>query len=169
MFIVELLEDRVPISTAISKVNDHMPSIVVIDDFYTYPEEVRDIALTLDYSPSNWHKGKRTKSKLILDGTKEKLEKIYGKEILGYRAPGAYIGDWMIQSLVKLGFKYDSSIAANSLYNKTNFSTKNISSYPYWYNNDNVKIFEIPWSYFSFLKFRFPSAFLFSIILPLFA
>ena len=88
---------------------------------------------------------------------KEKLEKIYGKEILGYRAPGAYIGDWMMQSLVKLGFKYDSSIAANSLYNKTNFSTKNISSYPYWYNNDNVKIFEIPWPYFSFLKFRFPT------------
>lgn len=92
VFIVELLKDRVPISTKISKVNDHMPSIVVIDDFYTYPEEVRDIALTLDYSPSNWHKGKRTKSKLILDGTKEKLEKILGKEITGWTEKHGYCG-----------------------------------------------------------------------------
>ena len=92
VFIKNLLEDRIPISTSVSKVNDHMPSIVVVDDFYTYPEDIREIALTLDYSPSNWHKGKRTKSKLILDGTKEKLEKILGKEIIGWTEKHGYCG-----------------------------------------------------------------------------
>ena len=90
--IQNLLEDRIPISTSVSKVNDHMPSIVVVDDFYKYPEDIREIALTLDYSPSNWHKGKRTKSKLILDGTKKKLEKLLGKEIIGWTEKHGYCG-----------------------------------------------------------------------------
>ena len=34
--------------------------------------------------------------------------KVYGKKIIGYRAPGAYIGDWMLNSLIKLGFEWKS-------------------------------------------------------------
>lgn len=88
---------------------------------------------------------------------KEKLEKVYGKKIIGYRAPGAYIGDWMLNSLIKLGFEYDSSISSNSIYNKTNFSTKGISSNPYWISKNDAQIFEIPWPYFNFLKLRLPT------------
>jgi hypothetical protein len=79
-----LLSNRVKISPNISKVNDYVPSLVVVDNFYAHPHEIRDLALTLDYNPSGYHKGKRTKGRLILDGTKEKLEKILGKEIIGW-------------------------------------------------------------------------------------
>ena len=86
------------------------------------------------------------------------LEKATGQPIIGYRAPGAYIGDWMLDSLLKLGFKYDSSINPNSFIKKTNFCTKNISSSPYIVrSNDNNKLYEIPWSYFKVAGMRFPT------------
>jgi len=47
------------------------------------------------------------------------LEKASGQEVIGYRAPNALIGGWMLDSLEKLGFKYDSSVCVNSIYNKT--------------------------------------------------
>ena len=89
--------------------------------------------------------------------SKEKLESVYGKNIIGYRAPGAYIGDWMFESLIKLGFKYDSSVTANSLYNKTDFNTSKISSVPYWIVKNNSKLLEIPWPYFKIGPVRFPT------------
>ena len=87
-----LLENRINIPSKLSKVNDHSPGMVVVDDFYTHPHEIRDIALTLDYKPSAYHKGKRTKSKLVLDGTKEKLEKILGKEIIAWTEVHSHCG-----------------------------------------------------------------------------
>tara|TARA_R100000541_G_scaffold44668_1_gene51748 strand:+ start:476 stop:1516 length:1041 start_codon:yes stop_codon:yes gene_type:complete len=92
VFDEKLLANRISISSDISKVNDHIPGLVVVDDFYTYPNEIRDIALTLDYNPSGYHKGKRTASKLVIDGTKEKLEKILGKEITGWTEAHGHCG-----------------------------------------------------------------------------
>jgi hypothetical protein len=92
VFVSTLLPNRVSIPSAISKVNDYIPGMVVVDNFYTNPDEIRKIALTLDYKPSGGHKGKRTNSKLILDGTKEKLEKILGKEIIGWTETHGYCG-----------------------------------------------------------------------------
>lgn len=49
---------------------------------------------------------------------KRKLEEVAGQEIIGFRAPNAYIAGWMLDSLEKVGYKYDSSVSFNSLYNK---------------------------------------------------
>jgi hypothetical protein len=87
-----LLKNRIKIPVKFSKVNDHIPGMVVVDDFYTHPYDIRDIALGLDYNPSGYHKGKRTNSKLVLDGTKEKLEKILGKEITGWTSTHGHCG-----------------------------------------------------------------------------
>jgi hypothetical protein len=38
----------------------------------------------LEYNPSDYHKGKRSQTRFILDGTKEKLEKIIGREIINW-------------------------------------------------------------------------------------
>tara|TARA_R110001592_G_scaffold353294_1_gene652038 strand:- start:1336 stop:2316 length:981 start_codon:yes stop_codon:yes gene_type:complete len=65
-----------------NKVNDKVPTLIAVDDFYTYPDEVRKMALNFDYNPSQYHKGKRTKTQFVLDGTKEKLEKVLGKKII---------------------------------------------------------------------------------------
>ena len=92
VFDQQLLANRISIPSDKSKVNDHIPGMVVVDDFYTYPNEIRDIALTLNYNPSGYHKGKRTKAKLVLDGTKEKLERILGKEIIGWTAMHDHCG-----------------------------------------------------------------------------
>ena len=47
------------------------------------------------------------------------LEKIAGVPVIGYRAPSALIAGWMLDSLERIGFRYDSSVCVNSLYNKT--------------------------------------------------
>lgn len=62
---------------------------------------------------------------------KKMIEKVYGKKIIGYRAPSAYIGGWMIDILEDIGFKYDSSISVNSLFNKTDSALKGVSTVPY--------------------------------------
>lgn len=59
--------------------------LIVVDDFYSDPDFVRDFAMNnLEYNPSDYHKGKRSKTRFILDGTKEKLEKIIGREITNW-------------------------------------------------------------------------------------
>ncbi len=76
-----------------NKVNsDKVPALIAIDDFYTYPDEVRKMALNLDYNPSQYHKGKRTKSKLVIDGTKERLEEVLGRKITNWTETHAHCG-----------------------------------------------------------------------------
>jgi hypothetical protein len=59
--------------------------LIVVDDFYADPDFVREFAMNnLYFSDSNCHKGKRSQSRFILDGTKEKLEKIIGREIINW-------------------------------------------------------------------------------------
>jgi len=60
------------------------------------------------------------------------LERTCNEKVIGYRAPNALVGGWMLDSLEKIGFKYDSSVCVNSLYNKTNSSLRGVSSYPYY-------------------------------------
>ncbi len=85
---------------------------------------------------------------------KKVLEDIFNTEVIGYRAPGAFLASWMIPLLEEIGFKYDSSIAYNSLYNKTNVKLKNIPTSPYYLNsidlsseNPNSQLMELPWSH----------------------
>ncbi|MDD3877300.1 MAG: polysaccharide deacetylase family protein [Bacteroidales bacterium] len=94
---------------------------------------------------------------------KKKLEHFFEKEVIGYRAPAAYLTDWMLDLISKSGFKYDSSISNNSLYNKTNANLKNVPTCPYnidsktfQINNKNEGMVELPFSYYKFLNLRLP-------------
>lgn len=92
------------------------------------------------------------------------LESIYGKPIIGYRAPNAFIGGWMLDCLEELGFKYDSSVSVNSIYNKGNSSLEGVSSSPYYPAKgglgvgDERRIIEFPWAYYDLLGFKIPTS-----------
>lgn len=98
-----------------------------------------------------------------LMSAKNKIETAFGVNVTGYRAPGAYFGKWMVKILERSGFLYDSSIAFNSLYNKTDVPLKNIPSVPYLLNSENLSpenadtsLVELPWCYFKMYPFVFP-------------
>ena len=59
--------------------------IVVVDNFYEYPDWVREYAMNnLEYNYSGYHKGQRSSDRFILEGTKEKFEEILGKRITNW-------------------------------------------------------------------------------------
>ncbi len=93
---------------------------------------------------------------------KRLLESASGQEVIGYRAPSGYVGGWMVDSLQKLGFKYDSSVSVNSFYNKSDSHLRGVGSRPYYPVNAGLepggerKILELPWPYFEF-GFKFPT------------
>lgn len=86
------------------------------------------------------------------------LERTCRDRVVGYRAPNGYIGEWMFRSLSRIGFKYDSSVSANSLYNKTDMSLRGASSCPYNPLNGNTRFTEFPWAYLNLLGLRIPSS-----------
>lgn len=83
------------------------------------------------------------------------LEQVSGQKVVGYRAPNAAITGQMLDSLRKLGFRYDSSVCVNSLYNKTDSSLKNVSTVPYYPAPGSLEpakygdLVEFPWSYYN--------------------
>ena len=90
---------------------------------------------------------------------RERLKNVTGQSVFGYRAPGGYLGEWMYGSLIKLGFKYDSSVNSNSFFSKIDFDSKNIKPNPYFIEFDKEKrILEIPWPHFKIFSLRFPAA-----------
>jgi peptidoglycan/xylan/chitin deacetylase (PgdA/CDA1 family) len=95
---------------------------------------------------------------------KKLLESISGEPVLGYRAPNAYIGGWMINILEDLGFKYDSSICVNSLYNKTDSNLDGVSSAPYYPEYDGLRaiphrnFLEFPWAFWEILGLKIPTS-----------
>lgn len=59
-----------------------LPSVIVVDDFYTYPDEVRALALAQDFAPDlRYHKGKRTNTKFFAPNTKQIFESLIGRKI----------------------------------------------------------------------------------------
>ena len=60
------------------------------------------------------------------------LEQHIHGTISGYRAPSAFVAGWMVDALDKLGFLYDSSVSANSLYNKTDSNLAGVGTSPYF-------------------------------------
>ena len=86
---------------------------------------------------------------------KKVLERISGQEVVGYRAPNGAVTGWMLDSLEKIGFKYDSSVSVNSLYNKSDSSLKAVSSFPYYPAPGSLEpacgkrnFIEFPWAYY---------------------
>lgn len=81
-----------------------------------YPDLVKEIAncgheiashnyVHKDYNGENPEEFYRN-----LRESKKILQKLSGQEIIGYRAPNSTVSGYMIQDLIKLGFKYDSSV-----------------------------------------------------------
>lgn len=63
--------------------------VIVVDNFYANPDMVREYAMNeLEFAPSDYHKGQRSNSRFILDGTKEKLEEVIGKKITNWNHGG---------------------------------------------------------------------------------
>lgn len=59
--------------------------LIVVDNFYSDPDFVREWAIkTINFSPSNYHKGERATERFSIFGTKEKLEQIIGKPIYNW-------------------------------------------------------------------------------------
>lgn len=95
---------------------------------------------------------------------KRKLEKISGEEVIGFRAPNAYISGWMLDSLEKIGYDYDSSVCVNSLYNKADVKPNLVTTKPYFPQRGSLevgkeqRILEIPWPYWNVGGIKFPVA-----------
>jgi hypothetical protein len=63
---------------------DRKPEIVVIDGFYEKPDEIRSLALAQRYSPSQYHKGKRTREQFLFPGLKERFEGALQRKIVNW-------------------------------------------------------------------------------------
>lgn len=108
----------------------------------------------------------KTEYRKQLRTAKQKLEDATGQEIVGFRAPNAYVGGWMLDILEDLGFDYDSSVARSSLYNKTDQSLDEIGTTPYTPSRNSLdparepdrEIVELPWPYYESSIGRIPSA-----------
>jgi polysaccharide deacetylase family protein (PEP-CTERM system associated) len=88
--------------------------------------------------------------------SREILESITARPVLGYRAPSFSITPksvWALDVLKSLGFAYDSSIFPTSFHNRYGFN--GTSSFPFRFENGLV---EIPLSTYRFLKANFPLA-----------
>jgi polysaccharide deacetylase family protein (PEP-CTERM system associated) len=91
-----------------------------------------------------------------LGRSKEILESITAKQVLGYRAPSFSItpkSEWAIDVLKDLGFTYDSSIFPTSFHNRYGFN--GISCLPFRFGNG---ILEIPLSTYRLGGANFPLA-----------
>jgi peptidoglycan/xylan/chitin deacetylase (PgdA/CDA1 family) len=102
--------------------------------------------------------------KRITSEAKMMLEKVWRHEVVGYRAPNAYVAGWMLDALEDLGFRYDSSVSVNSLYNKTDSSLKGVCTYPYYPKRGSLlpgekrDFVEFPYAYYDILGFRIPTS-----------
>lgn len=96
---------------------------------------------------------------------KEILENLSGQQVIGYRAPNAYVSGMMIDVLEDLGFRYDSSVSVNSLYNKTDGELRGVGTAPYYPRRGGLdrgeekrRIVEFPWPYLDLMGFKVQSA-----------
>lgn len=65
--------------------NNAVPSFIVVDNFYEDPDSVRELALQQTFTPDlRYHKGKRTETKFIAQGTKEYFESLIGRKITNW-------------------------------------------------------------------------------------
>lgn len=106
----------------------------------------------------------RDKYKEQIGTAKWKLEAATGQEVVGFRAPNAYVGGWVLDVLEELGFEYDSSVARNSLYNKTDQELDKVGTSPYVPKSESLdpngcrEFIELPWPYYDTGFGRIPTA-----------
>lgn len=67
------------------QVNNTLPTVIVVDDFYTEPDKVREFALQQEFKEhQEYHRGTRTDAVFRFPGIKEKFEKILGRQIVNW-------------------------------------------------------------------------------------
>ena len=99
-----------------------------------------------------------------LEQARDILKDASGQKITGFRAPNAYVSGWMLDVLRKLGFRYDSSVAKNSLYNKTDSTLEEVETTPYTPARGSLlpgngrDLIEFPWPYYDFSVAKIPVA-----------
>jgi peptidoglycan/xylan/chitin deacetylase (PgdA/CDA1 family) len=93
-----------------------------------------------------------------LKKSKEILERISGTQIIGYRAPNSTLSNYMIEDLLKAGFKYDSSVTPTRSFMGKFGRFTDAPTNPYMLANDdfskngNSGLLEFPWPVFPYLK-----------------
>jgi peptidoglycan/xylan/chitin deacetylase (PgdA/CDA1 family) len=93
-----------------------------------------------------------------LKRSKYVLEKLSGQEILGYRAPNSTVSNYMINDLIRLGFKYDSSLTPTRPFMGKfgNYASAPIN--PYQVSKEDFSkpgdsgLWEFPWPVFPYLN-----------------
>jgi peptidoglycan-N-acetylglucosamine deacetylase len=83
------------------------------------------------------------------------LEDATNQQVIGYRAPNALVGGWMLEELPSLGFRYDSSISMNSIIKKHDLLDSEITTKPF---NIQSNFWEYPMAYFDILGFKLPTS-----------
>lgn len=171
-----LTEPTMRVLTLFEKYNIRATFFVVADVIQHYPGLVESIA---DHGHEIACHGlhhackidPKTKKPLLSQSEFEKrtkqaktmLEKVSGENVIGYRAPNALVGGWMLDSLENIGFKYDSSVCVNSIYNKTDSDLAGVSSAPYFPQKNSLRpaeqrdIVELPWAYYN-MGFKIPTS-----------
>lgn len=62
-----------------------VPDVIVVDNFYENPDEVRELALQQTFNPDlRYHKGQRTATKFIAQNTKAIFESLLGRKIINW-------------------------------------------------------------------------------------
>jgi len=89
--ISQLNDNRLLSSKIDFKISNNLtPEFLVIDDFYENPDEIREFALSCDFSPHvQYHKGQRTEEKFIPEGIKERFETLLHSQITSWEDQGA--------------------------------------------------------------------------------
>lgn len=99
-----------------------------------------------------------------LERAKALLEDASGQRVRGYRAPNAYVGGWMLDVLEEVGFEYDSSVAMNTLYNKTDQELNDLGTSPYVPKRGTLspggdrEFVELPWPNYDLSAVKLPAA-----------
>lgn len=81
-----------------------------------YPDLVKEIAscgheiASHNYVHKDYNKKNPDEFYRNLKESKKVLQKLSGQEVIGYRAPNSTVSGYMIQDLIDVGFKYDSSV-----------------------------------------------------------
>lgn len=65
------------------------PTVVIVDDFYENPDEVRAFALSQEFvAHPEYHRGQRTERVYLFDGIKERFEQVIGRRIRNWEQYG---------------------------------------------------------------------------------
>jgi peptidoglycan/xylan/chitin deacetylase (PgdA/CDA1 family) len=102
--------------------------------------------------------GNKEEVSLFSDNVRKSIDMLgdlSGRDIIGFRAPSVFFKNWMIEPLIKMGIKYDSSISVNSLYKKQpEYNPSNMGTEPIILQES---LLEIPWPYLDILGFKLPA------------